>query len=236
MTSKRTSRKPTGKDNRKIATKNILPKILIICEGETEEKYFQNLVSFLNLSFITVKTKKSVHPTPCSAANTAMNEQDKEIANKGKNNKYENLFCVVDEDKHDHASADKEIATYNSSHDTHITKVYTNPCFEFWLLLHIKYSTKPYIATPTKSIGDFCLEDLQKSDPTLVGYDKSKNISDFFEFFNKKLSTAITHAKKLSNAAKTSNNYNPYTMVWSLIEYIKGVDEQIINIDKKLKF
>lgn len=58
-----------------------------------------------------------------------------------KNNDYDYVFCVFDKDRHD---------KYQETLDALQTKAFQKykaansvPCFEFWLLLHHKFTTAP---------------------------------------------------------------------------------------------
>ena len=97
------NRKPTGQKVRKINIRKILPKIIIICEGETEELYFNELIQLLRLTFIQVKSVVSHKGSaPISVVQSAIEKQQTEVTNKGMVNKFENIFCVIDQDSHDH--------------------------------------------------------------------------------------------------------------------------------------
>lgn len=89
----------------------------------------------------------------------------------------------------------------------------SDPCFEYWLLLHYTYSTKPYEKTEKKSIGGNILEDLKQY---ITGYEKGKR--DIFSLLKDQLKFAIENAKRANQEAKTVNG--PSTTVFELVEYL----------------
>ncbi|MGU9957109.1 MAG: RloB domain-containing protein [Arenicellales bacterium WSBS_2016_MAG_OTU3] len=73
------------------------------------------------------------------------------------------------------------------------------PCFEYWLLLHFKYTTKPYAATGNSSVGDAVLKELKEVMPKY-----KKNDNNIFKSLSSKIETAKTNAAKSLKDAKNS--------------------------------
>ena len=95
------AKKPSGQIKRKANIKNANPKIIIVCEGETEEDYFDCYVKEMKWASIKVKSiVSSKGSAPISVVNSAIKEQSDEIQSNGVDNKFDNIFCVIDEDTH----------------------------------------------------------------------------------------------------------------------------------------
>ncbi len=101
------------------------PKILIVCEGaNTEPDYFRHF----KLSTATVKVVGTGRNT-VSLVNYAKELQDKQ----GKNDKYEQVWCVFDKD--DFQNFNDAI---QKAKDLGFQTAWSNQAFEYWLLLHFE--------------------------------------------------------------------------------------------------
>jgi len=93
------------------------------------------------------------------------------------------------------------------------------PCFEFWLLLHFTYTTRPYSAPLDESNCALVLPDLRQHIP---GYEKGSK--DFLSHIdNDKINDAIAYAKRIETFHATSGTDNPSTEVHHLVEYLMGL-------------
>jgi hypothetical protein len=92
------------------------------------------------------------------------------------------------------------------------------PCFEFWLLLHFIYTTRPFDAPPGDSICAGVIEELKKY---LPAYQKGNQ--NVFNKIRDKLDNAITNARRVKEFNQTSGTDNPSTMVHSLVEYLRDL-------------
>lgn len=119
---------------------------------------------------------------------------------------YDRVFWVVDYDIIDRES--RECKKGEEKRSVEFTRYYNqlskfenveilvvNTCFEYWLLLHFKYSKKNY--KDCNETG----RDLKKE---FVDYEKTekfykKNNSDIYSFLKPNLSTAVKNAKKLGD-------------------------------------
>ncbi len=137
-------------------------KVLIVCEGEkTEPNYFNELVDFYEINSANVDVDGTCGSSPKSVFERALSLYQAEII---KGDPFDRVYCVFDKDSH-------------GTYDTTINKIRSNeyksvfyattsvPCFEYWLLLHFKYTTKPYAATRSASVGEAVLKDLVKVIP-----------------------------------------------------------------------
>jgi hypothetical protein len=92
------------------------------------------------------------------------------------------------------------------------------PCFEFWLLLHFTYTTRPFDAPAGDSICSKVIEELKHR---LPAYQKGQQ--DIFYNMQDKLDNAITNARRVEQFHQTSGTVNPSTLVYSLVEYLRDL-------------
>jgi hypothetical protein len=92
------------------------------------------------------------------------------------------------------------------------------PCFEFWLLLHFTYTTRPFDAPAGNSICFRVIEELKNYLPAY-----QKGDQDIFNKIQDKLDNAITNARSVEQYHQTSGTDNPSTCVHSLVEYLRDL-------------
>ncbi len=222
-------KKPSGQIKRKANIRNVNPKIIIVCEGETERDYFdcyKEKMKWASIQVISIVSYKG--SAPISVVESAIKIQKDAIAT-GTDNKFDNIFCVIDEDIHTtHQEALEAIHNYNQSvikdenNIVFISRVYSSPCFEYWLLLHTSVVTKPYQAQRNKSSGDICVQDLKNSHTSLKEYAKT-NISEMFDFFKQNTDNALKNAVIARDDAIKRKDKNPYTQIDLLITYLHDI-------------
>ena len=182
--------------------------ILIVCEGKkTEKNYFQKLKESLNLISVSIEILPSPHPTPMKVINYA-EQKAKEIG------EYDEVYCVIDRDTHcdfDEALAKaKSIKLQNAIFEV----IVSDPCFEFWVLLHFAKITPNFRATksPCKELQKH--KDFKKN---LPHYSKDY---DFKDIIANHLNTAIKNAKAV-NKTNLPTRQSPYTQVVNLVERLQ---------------
>lgn len=122
--------------------------ILIVTEGEvTEPIYFELLMESLKLSTVTVKVIPGYASDPRYVIQTAVKE-----INKLKNRAKKNLLAVNEVKKYDHVWAviDTDVATRGGfwndvnqkANAAGVKLAHSTPCFEYWLLLHLRKTTR----------------------------------------------------------------------------------------------
>ena len=97
-----------------------------------------------------------------------------------------------------------------------IQAITSNPCFEFWLLLHFIYTTKEF----TAGEGSNCDLLISSLNGHLPGYCKSAAV---FDLLIDKMDTAIEHAKRVMRYHETSGTEIPSTDVYVLVEYLMAL-------------
>ena len=122
-----------------------LPRILILCEAaRTEPDYFRALARDLNLPNVLVRTPKRGQwgPRGISTAAEQEGEQDSDL---------DEIWCVLD---HDERDADIEGFCSWLARQPHgeagtvtVRAAISVPCFEYWLLLHFRYTNRSFRGT-----------------------------------------------------------------------------------------
>ena len=110
------------------------PRFLILVEGETEKAYFTDLVRVLNLTD-RVEIQVSKHNDPGLAFKALA--QDMLWYERIGGIQYYEAWLVFDRDEHSGYAASVSLA--DKFDNIHLA--FSNPCFEFWLLMHYKAFT-----------------------------------------------------------------------------------------------
>lgn len=155
------------------------PRILILCEGETERNYFQfmkedkdykQLLSAVNPQIVAAK-----NPAPELVVNEAIKKAKQ--AEK-ENNKYNAVWVVFD---HDNATERKKAYDLALKHSFNIA--FSAIAFEKWYLLHFVRSARAY------ADGESLCRELRKY---YNGYEKARQ--NDFAYLKDKLETARANA------------------------------------------
>lgn len=127
---------------RKRSRKAPYDRVLIVCEGaKTEPNYFEEIRDVYRLSTANIDIcGEECGSDPLSVVNYA-------IKKFRKNPDYDRVYCVIDRDKHTtfDAAMDKLRQTKLGKGVT-FTAITSDPCFEFWLLLHFGYTSRQFCA------------------------------------------------------------------------------------------
>lgn len=198
---------------RKEARKAPYDRVLIVCEGEkTEPVYLAELKEELKLNSANIEiVPNTLGSAPISVVRQALRKFAKE-------KDYNRVYCVFDKDIHPSYSA----ALHMIKEKTQATKgncpifaVVSVPCFEFWLLLHFRYTTRPYQAK-NGSICESVITDLKKFLP-----DYEKGGKNIFHKTKSLLPQAISNAKKVLHHCETGETDMPSTRMHELVEYLQ---------------
>lgn len=183
------------------------PKVLIVCEGEkTEPNYFNGLKNHLRLNSANVAIVGE-GATPAKIVERAKKLEKRE---KERGDPFDQVYCVFDKDKHtDYQKALAQLQsrkTYEA-----ITSV---PAFEYWLILHFRYTTSPYEDTAA------LVRALKKHLP-----DYEKNDSGIFGKVQDKLETAKENAARSLDDRSRAKTDNPSTNVHRLVRALQAIRE-----------
>jgi len=190
-------------------------KVLIVCEGEkTEPYYLIALRDHLKLSQANIKIDPNCDSSPTSVVKYA-----KELIKESPKDPYDYVFCVIDRDRHaDFDAAIAQIDGYKNK-DTKLHAIVSNPCFEFWILLHFDYTTKLFGTS-----GDSPCIDLIKNNLKVFIEDYEKGDKAIMPPIIKSgLEMAIANAKRANETAKRNSTDNPTTQMDELVDYLKGL-------------
>ena len=203
---------------RRQATKDSYDVILIVCEGKkTEPNYFTELKKAFQLSNANVRI--------CGRGSDPLSVVEFAIETVQQEPEFDRAYCVFDRDRHTRYKA--AIDRVHGFHQTKLgekSKIFaipSIPCFEFWLLLHFAYTTKPFDAAFGDSICSKVIEELKSYLPSY-----QKGNQDIFNKIQDKMDDAITNARRVDLFHKTSGTDNPSTMVHSLVEYLRDLKKQ----------
>ena len=207
--------KPSGNiKNRKSNLRQQNKLVLVVCEDEKSGcDYLKLMAKHLRLHTTCIVESSATGSAPISVVEDAI----KRIASrkKEKHDPFELAFCVWDIDEHTSLNNARQLA------DGHGFKVIeSNPCFEFWLLLHFLHIIQhpPIVRKANKSPADECVKLLKRY---ITDYDKSK-IKDYFAELLQKIETAKINVAKLRIELLSTGSINPATDLDLLIQSMEN--------------
>jgi hypothetical protein len=227
---------------RQQASRDSFERVLITCEdSDATPSYLRVILDDLKLTNVEIRPdKKKPDPNGCEWANTPDKVIEYARCLKKKDKGYDKVYCVIDQDKHDYF-----LAALKTAQENNIAVIVSIPCFEYWLLLHFEYTTRPFQAGPTKgskksSNCDKVIAVLNKHlKKHLPGnYKKSKDFfgKHYFSVFKGRQAIAIGHARRRERECQSPSEesaacekqrqcqldeleeMNPYTEMHWLIE------------------
>lgn len=213
-------RKPLNPKGERGATPARQParRILLVCEGsKTEPIYFRDMTNDLGVSRL-VDIQRSDGTSPDQVVNRAVELYEAELLT---GDIFDEVYCVFDRDAHerflDAVSRIKQLHENGKP----IRSAVSVPCFEFWLLLHFTYTSKPYAATGKKSVGGQVVSDLKKK-PGFAKYDKG--MKGVYQVLKPLHEDALRNAKNLQASQAGGADYpNPSTEVHELIQKLRNM-------------
>lgn len=205
--------------DRKKAKRDAYACVLIVCEGEkTEPNYLRELIDHLKLNSANVEVDGRCGSSPDSIWGYAKRCCQEEVK---KGDAYDRVYCVFDRDSH--TTYDATVAAIHSAKPKGRYYVITSvPCFEYWLLLHYEFSTRPYNRTGRSSPCDCIIEELKGK-----GYlpDYSKGDKGVFAQIMGQTDRAIAYSKRALCHAQKADTDNPTTLMHNLVEYLQNLKQ-----------
>ena len=190
-------------------------KVLIVCEGQkTEPYYFNDLKDHYGLNSANVEICGDCGSDPLSILTYAKQKYREE---KDAGDPFDRVYCVFDKDSHGTYDQVLDEAARVKPKDTFFV-VTSVPCFEYWLLLHFTYRTKPYAQLPANSPGDQVIRDLKNYIP-----DYEKCQKGLFTQLIEQLNFAKSNADRALTAARRCGTDNPTTHIHQLVEYLQRI-------------
>lgn len=201
--------------NRRAPTRTAEERLIIVCEGaKTEPRYLEDLITDLGLTAADVIVfGKECGSDPLSivqyAADRASHEEVVDF-----------VFCVFDRDSHTtrEAALSKIRDLSKRSKGPKFVAVESNPCFEYWLLLHFRSSSRPYAKSGKNSVCDCCIEELKEY---VKDYEKGK--TGLYSALKENLKTALKHADRRNIEAIEVGDDNPTTNIPQLIRKLISI-------------
>ena len=130
---------------------------------------------------------------------------------------FDRVYCVFDKDEHE--SFDEVIEIIKAKKGKCLFFATTSiPCFEYWLLLHFQYTTKPFHRAGKSSIANEVLKELKGYMPNY-----SKGDKDVFSHLFGQTDFAKANAARSLSAAENNHTSNPTTKVHELIDYLENL-------------
>lgn len=188
---------------RKTQTRELYDRVLIVCEGsKTEINYFRELIKDLKLSTANIEILDIKQTTPDSL----LRKVKKLYKNsQWQGNLFDKVYCVFDKDGHSKYQETKNKIDQIKKPKNVYYYAFSEPCFEFWLLLHFRKTDKPFTN----------FKELKKDkhfEEFFPNYEKSTNI---FNDLKDKIPTACENAKD-----------NRHTNVNELVECLQNIKKR----------
>lgn len=138
---------------------------------------------------------------------------------------FDEIFCVFDRDSH--PSFDEAMQAIKGHRSKKLSAIASYPCFEFWVLLHFRFTRVPFIRSGKNSPGEMvmkalrtCWPEYAKGDPRVFIKLSEPALLEF----------AISNAKQARLDAHQTGEANPSTDVDLLINKLREVaSEQVAS-------
>ncbi len=183
---------------------------LIVCEGSsTEPSYLNGLIRQLQLRAVKIDVISSPDSKPVAVIERALakKEEMKKLAIP-----YEKVWCVVDVEIPPHSTLDE--AWEKAKEIDRLELILTNPCIEYWFLLHFKQHTEPFANT------EDVMAELKAVHPS---YKKSRID---FDILYPHTATAIANSRDVLQEKRIGDdlrNHNPSTHMHKIVEHLQNV-------------
>lgn len=212
---KKRKARAAGKLSRKAATRSRYEKVLIVCEGKkTEPHYFAELKNYYKLNSANIEITGECGSSPINVCDYAMKLYSQE---KAAGDPYDRVYCVFDKDTHTtYDTACDKLARAKPKKTYHI--INSVPSFEYWLLLHFEFSSKPFHKEGKNSASDEVEKQLKKYIPDYKKGDKS-----MFSRLADQLPQAIRYSERTLKSAEEGGYDNPSTKVHQLITFLQNI-------------
>lgn len=177
-----------------------------MCEGQaTEINYFNALIADLRLPTVNAIAVKSPHT--CPDANVLYAIENFRSGN------WDTVFCVFDKDRH--TKYEQALTRLARGHPS-IKPGYSVPCFEYWLLLHFKYTDRSFYGHPTRSPGECVQKELKEYIP-----DYSKGARDVYGRTKVQIEQAKKFALQAKAVASKTGNSTSHTLVVDVVQALQ---------------
>lgn len=197
------SKRPMSSFQRKMQTRTIRDRVLIVCEGEkTEPNYFR---SFQVTSAVLIEIRGTGSNTD-SLVREAIKEKNKVSKTP---EAFDQVWCVFDRDSFPPQNFNNALVL---AEQNEIMVAYSNEAFELWYLLHFNFMQS---ALSRRRYQDMLSAHL--------GYKYEKNSNSFYDIIRANENDAIRNAERLLQLHPSHDpaNNNPSTTVHLLVTELR---------------
>lgn len=181
------------------------PSLLILCEDS------KSCLTYLQEAAQVIRAQVSIKH--CATCPLKIVQEAKRL-----HKQYDHIYCVIDRDEHEHFKAAQDLAQSLEK----VEIIASWPCFEFWLLLHFRYSRKAWERSGKRTAAEQLLSELHKI-PEMKEYEKGRTQGLFQYLGQERLARACAHAEKTCAAAKLENAPNPSTELHLLLQKFRAL-------------
>jgi uncharacterized protein (DUF885 family) len=177
---------------------------LVLCEDSKSSKQYLSDAARYFRSYALVEIAHCGKTDPKNIVEEAV----------ARRKKFDSVYCAIDRDAHENFDEALQIARSN---DVQVVASY--PCYEFWLLLHFRFSREPHRAVGTASSGDRMVKTL-RAEPGMEQYRKGDDTRTFTSLLDR-LPVARSRAAQTLAQALVDGEMNPSTRLHVLIEELE---------------
>ncbi len=184
---------------------------LIVCEGETEQEYFE--AARLKYGLTTAEIVLAANTKGAAPISVVACAEEK-CAERGG---YDQIYCVFDSDGHesfDRARARIATLAGRKNKPLPVRDAISIPCFEFWVLLHHERTDAPF---------NRCADVIERLREHMPGYEKA-DVTIARQLMSR-LQNALENAAWVETEAEHTG-YNPYTSVHHVLRHFAQVADQ----------
>ena len=190
-------------------------KVLIVCEGEkTEPHYFNELKDHYGLNSANIEICGDCGSDPLSIIHYA---KKRYRAERDAGDAFDKVFCVFDKDTHANYQQGLDEIRRATPKDVYVA-ITSVPCFEYWLLLHFKYTTRPYGQMEGNSACNQVITDLKEYMPKYT-----KGNTGIFPELLGQLDFAKKNAEHALQHATNTLTDNPTTKVHEILTFMENI-------------
>jgi hypothetical protein len=191
----------------------IKSKLYILAEGETEVEYFEQLCRFESIKRNFAGIEIDIYQPHNHSPLGIVQEAKRRLHSQSKHTTLpsDTAWCIFDKDGHANIAQ-----AFDEAHKHNIRLAFSSICFEFWIVLHFEFTTRPFLNC------DEATYFITKSNH-LPRYKKADK-NQIAELLNH-IKTACTHAWQLEEhqGVETTKPYERavYTNVHHLVEFLQ---------------
>lgn len=200
---------------RKSKKLNLRPTVRIYCEGKTEENYFNMLKQKYHQANVSINSRYSIKVKAMARSGMALLH---DVLENPKLNIQDKIYLVFDHDEH---SQQELLECFDlakkSKYD--ITILFSNICFEVWILMHFEPVSAAYTRPQLFS---------KLSGKQYFNEEYSRNKGQKINILRDKVSTAVKNANRISSPNDESTKIikkDPYTNVNLYLKDIFQTDQ-----------